>query len=494
MKKTFKFFAAALAIVAAASCAKEISNDNIQNETPAEETVHMTFSASFDSEGETKTVLAENNFVHWTDEDAISLFYTDGEWWYLNDGVFSIDPSSNDVNPTFAVFSGDTKPSKKYYAVSPASGWSVSSSTNFQYSGLSTQNAVKDSFDPSKHLAMSVSTSGDVFKFQNACALLKVRIVGEGVYSIKVEGEVGEATIGEPVKFRPGSLDVNQVVDMYNSNPSITLTTANSTPLENGATYYIVVPHVTVKNFKVSICDVRGDVLVTKSKTTDFVIERNKIYDLGTFERPKYMVGDYYYADGTNGREYKSNVVGVIFYVGDPTEDDATLKRDYPSCTNGLVVGLSEKKGQLCSSSVQWNVQDGYMNVIGVDASGRTRIEPQASLMTGYNNTEVMRINAPDSPSLDYCESFTRSANGSVWYIPTIAEFDEMYKNLSVLNAALSEIEADKLIPADRAPYWTTSEEYKYGGYVARYNLENGTLTDVQKHYSTNYIRPIFAF
>ena len=48
MKKTFKFFAAALAIVAAASCAKEISNDNIQNETPAEETVHMTFSASFD--------------------------------------------------------------------------------------------------------------------------------------------------------------------------------------------------------------------------------------------------------------------------------------------------------------------------------------------------------------------------------------------------------------------------------------------------------------
>ena len=105
-----------------------------------------------------------------------------------------------------------------------------------------------------------------------------------------------------------------------------------------------------------------------------------------------------------------------------------------------------------------------------------------------------MRINAPDSPSLDYCESFSRSANGSVWYIPTIAEFDEMYKNLSVLNAALSRIEADKLIPAERASYWTTSEEYKYGGYVARYNLETGTLADSQKSWSTNYIRPIFAF
>lgn len=284
MKKTFKFFAAALAIVAAASCAKEISNDNIQNENPAEETVHMTISASFDSEGETKTVLAENNFVHWTDEDAIKLFYTDGEWWFLNDEVFAIDPNSNDEDPTFAVFSGETKPSKKYYAVSPASGWSVPSNSYFQFDGLYSQNAVKDSFDPNAHVAISVSTSGDVFKFQNACALLKVKIVGEGVYSIKVEGEVGEATIGEPVKFRPGSLDVNQVVDMYNSNPAITLTTANSTPLENGATYYIVVPHVTVNNFKVSLCDANGNILDSKSKKSDFKIERNKIYDLGTFD------------------------------------------------------------------------------------------------------------------------------------------------------------------------------------------------------------------
>ena len=289
MKKTFKFFAAALAIVAAASCAKEISNDNIQNENPAEETVHMTFSASFDSEGETKTVLAENNLVHWTDEDAIRLFYSaDGYDWDLNNGVFSIDPASNDVDPTFAVFSGDTKPSKKYYAVSPSSGWTAPSRMYFQFEGLHYQNAVENSFDSKKHLAMSVSASGDVFKFQNVCALLKVKVIGDGAYSFKVEGQSDGYGIGQAVRFRPGNLEVYKL--NYGGDSAITLSNANSTPLENGASYYIVVPHVTVNNFKVSLCDANGNALVTKSKASDFKIERNKIYDLGTFERPKESV------------------------------------------------------------------------------------------------------------------------------------------------------------------------------------------------------------
>ncbi len=497
MKKTFKFFAAALAIVAAASCAKEISNDNIQNENPAEETVHMTFSASFDSEGETKTVLAENNFVHWTDEDAIRIFYKDkyGDW-NVNDEMFSIEQQSNDANPTFAIFSGNTKPSTSYYAASPYAGWTTPSGTAFQFDGLATQNAVKGGFDPSKHIAMSVTTSGDVFEFQNACALLKVTVGSDNVYSVKVEGQYDEVGIGKPIRFTPSSINISRMYDSYSYPSDITLKNANSSALENGATYYIVVPHVTVKNFKVSLCDANGKTLVSKSKASDFKIERNKIYDLGTFEKPAYQlkVGDYYYSDGTTGVDYNSNVIGVVFYVGDPTTDDATLKKDYPSCTNGLVLGLSEKKMQLSFSS-QWVVPEGYMNVQGCHYGGGVkRLEPQALLMTGYNNTEVMRINRADSPSLEYCKEFPKVSNGSIWYIPTIAEFDEMYKNLEVLNASLSEAGATKLIPSDGASYWTTSEEDNYPDYVANYNMNNGTIYEARKGYQTNYIRPIFAF
>lgn len=439
MKKTFKFFAAALAIVAAASCAKEVNVDTPVDE-PSTETVHMTISASFDVEGDTKTVLAENNLVHWTDEDAISLFYIDGEWWYLNDGVFSIDPSSNDVNPTFAVFSGDTKPSKKYYAVSPASGWSVSSSTNFQYSGLSTQNAVKDSFDPSKHLAMSVSTSGDVFKFQNACALLKVKIVGEGVYSIKVEGEVGDATIGEPVKFRPGSLDVNQVVDMYNSNPAITLTTANSTPLENGSTYYIVVPHVTVKNFKVSICDANGNVISSKSKKSDFKIERNKVYDLGTLAY-QLKVGDYYYSDGKTGVAYKSNAVGVVFYVGKPQDVDPTIPREF---TKGLVVGLKEYSNLYFGTEGDGNtksLQPDYYNVntyASSKALASSVLDAASKNIISISNAYEMSIRhnqGTGGSELYSSYNFGTNTYGTGWLIPSAREYSLMYENIDALNS-----------------------------------------------------------
>ena len=72
MKKSFKFFAAALAIVAAASCAKEISNDDIQ--APEQELVHKVFTASLnvDPDTETKTTLHEDGVtVHWAEDDVI---------------------------------------------------------------------------------------------------------------------------------------------------------------------------------------------------------------------------------------------------------------------------------------------------------------------------------------------------------------------------------------------------------------------------------------
>ena len=291
MKKTFKFFAAALAIVAAASCAKEISNDNIQNENPAEETVHMTFSASFDSEGETKTVLAENNFVHWTDEDAIGVYAVNDEYTQLY-APFVIDATSNDQDPTFAVFEGDIpySSSNSYYAVLPSLGW-AGSQIKF-IDGLASQKAVKDSFDPAKHVVVSEKAKGgtyDHFVFHNVCALLKVTLAIDNIYSIKVTGTHGSADygIGDPFGFYASDLSAKTYSFSYWSVGGfndITLANADSTPLENGATYYIVVPHVTVKGFNVSLCNAEGKVIAQKSKASDFKIERNKIYNLGTFD------------------------------------------------------------------------------------------------------------------------------------------------------------------------------------------------------------------
>lgn len=296
MKKTFKFFAAALAIVAAASCAKEISNDNIPVEDA--EKIQVTVTASYDVEGDTKAILAADKKVHWSDDDAIVIYRYNSSSVFQSCSTLNIDPSSNDNDPTFAVFTGELtyKKGHYYYAAYPGEGWSD------QYMrfdlGLAKQNAVKGSFDPKKYLALAdgvKNDSYDHFVFHNACALLKVTVGSDNVYSVKVEGkyvpnEYSEYGIGQQIRFSAGSLSVTSMQESYKAANDITLSNENGSSLENGTAYYIVVPHVTVKNFKVSLCDANGNALVTKSKASDFNIERNKIYDLGTFELPKESV------------------------------------------------------------------------------------------------------------------------------------------------------------------------------------------------------------
>lgn len=294
MKKTFKFFAAALAIVAAASCAKEQVSDS-QNQVNEKNSV--TLSATFDVD--TKATLADKNFVHWTDTDQIGV-QVFGKWeWDHLDAPFVIDPSSNDEDPTFASFTGELSYNdvNGYYAVLPATGWDQN---RMMFDGFGSQTAVKGSFDPNKHLAISERASGANYThyvFHNVCALLKVTVGVENVYSIKVEGshydKYGDKyTVGAKPYFLEQYLSVSGNYNpgyWYPGTNAIELSNKGAA-LETGATYYIVVPHVTVMGFKVSLCDANGNTLVTKSKTSDFKIERNKIYDLGTFELPKESV------------------------------------------------------------------------------------------------------------------------------------------------------------------------------------------------------------
>ena len=475
MKKTIKFFAAALAIVAAASCAKEINVD-----TPADdsaEKVQMTFTASYDAEGETKTVLAENNFIHWTDNDAIRIFSKDvyGDW-NMNDEVFVIDPSSNDADPTFADFSGNIVPSTSYYAASPADGWSVYNGATkyFQFEGLANQIAVKGSFDSSKHIALSVSLKNNHFYFQNACALLKVKI-GKSlsdVYSIqvtgsKVETPFGEGALGGMLQFRVGDLYPTKT----NMSPnSITLKNSNANePLEKDVVYYIVVPVCDVENFTVTLFNEKGQALSTKSKSSKFEIKRNKIYDLGTFNY-QLQVGDYYYSDGTTGVEYKSNAVGVVFYVGDPHEVDSTLPSQF---TKGLVVGLKEYSNLNFGTNGVGSTMSLQPDCYGVNTYASNKYGAN-SVLDGVSKNIIGISNAYDMTlkhrkgeggSKLYSSYGFGSVSGSGWLIPSAKEYSLMYKHITLLNS--KEGFTDLQV-------WTTSDkstnDSTYGEYVIGYH------------------------
>lgn len=59
---------------------------------------------------------------------------------------------------------------------------------------------------------------------------------------------------------------------------------------------------------------------------------------------PAPNIGDYFYSDGTWSAEIdeSKSIIGVVFWTGDPTAEDAKLRADHPECTHGLVIGLDE--------------------------------------------------------------------------------------------------------------------------------------------------------
>ena len=504
MKKTFKFFAAALAIVAAASCSKELANDNT-DQGLEQELVHKVFSASLNVDDETKTTLHTDGVtVHWTEGDKIKVIPADT--YKGNDfNVVSIDG-------TFADFEGETVDANSYRAVYPASAyhsnWSTSSTFTFSNGSdaLKNQYAVENNFsiaaafNSSSNFAVSTTSKDEHLYFQNINAYLKVSLEMDNAATIevstdKVEGTAGLSTmydLGGTLNYRVSTGEV-----YMSSNHSIVFKSEDGSNLKSGVNYYIAIPAVKMTGLTLVVKDSNGGTLVSFKKAAEFIPVANTIYNLGTLSAPKLSVGDYYYSDGSTSAKLDNTktVVGVVFYVGDPTEHDTTLKKDYPLCKNGLVLGLKEQKIQLATSS-KWAIPDGYMDVVGCSYSGGKvhRLDPAASLMTGYNNTEVMCISQGETPSYGYLKEFPQVPNASSWYIPTIAEFDQMYNNLTVINNSLSAANAMTLIAASGTSYWTVCEEKGYNNYVAVYYFATGTLYESLKGYQTSIVRPIFAF
>lgn len=77
-------------------------------------------------------------------------------------------------------------------------------------------------------------------------------------------------------------------------------------------------------------------------------------------------IGDFYYDDGTWSSELDGSkeVIGIVFYAGDPTAEDPALKADFPECTNGLVVSLAADDGITSWQSeyqTYWDEQEGFV-------------------------------------------------------------------------------------------------------------------------------------
>ncbi len=516
MKKTFKFFAAALAIVAAASCAKEISNDDIQ--APEQELVHKVFTASFDTD--TKTTLADDGLsVHWTEGDAIKLYPQGG-----SPSDFMISSFDKD----FASFEGNTSSADSYGAIYPSSAY-LAQLNSFYYShygyyvlasnesksALASQFAVENNFsivedfNSSSNFAISHGTQDDHLYFSNINAHLKIRLAMDNAASIEVSADkvmcapdesgsgqsrVSDAKLGGPIVYYcKGKVKIGVYPGM---GDDITFKKQDGTNLLPNVDYYIAIPAVKMDGLKLVVKDANGKVLQSLTKST-FTPSSNTIYNLGTIEPAPVVaaeVGDYFYSDGTysTGLDENKTVVGVVFYIGDPTSDDITLREKYPNCVNGLVVGLTQANAQVGTLKITWD-SDGYMTTTGAkyqfvmgQGGSVQRLEP-GYLMTGYNNTEAIRAVDAASSLITICDGMPSVNSVSTWFIPTIAEFDAINASRGVVNASISAVGGSVLSGA----YVTSTQED--ATYIATYNVDNKELKDITKH-NSGEIRPIFAF
>lgn len=244
-------------------------------------------------------------------------------------------------------------------------------------------------------------------------------------------------------------------------------------------------------------------------------------------------IGDVFYSDGTwsTKLDKSKEAVGVIFWLGDPTAQDAALKRDYPECTHGLVIAA---KPNMEPFAWQIGLDDSSMSV-GDWVEANTEYESVLSMygsdtrrnmIAGYNNTKALEAyNNSEygqiSPVMAYARVVAfRNENPvpegtSGWYLPSVkelalvlneeidgdvldyndVEMDKRMKNAPVIDAALKLIpEAQTLSRANWSfDYWTSNEWVSNQAYMV--SSDSGTAMCTAKTNTSNQvIRCVLAF
>lgn len=156
-------------------------------------------------------------------------------------------------------------------------------------------------------------------------------------------------------------------------------------------------------------------------------------------------VGYYYYADGTWSSEYTAGepaCIGIVFWVGDATKKDKTLKKDHPGCTHGLVVALNDVKDGTAAWQDQYSLVQSWLDIHQsreyLSVASDTYSGAPLHNIQGYNNTKAIEeFNAADANSgnlvqavakaAEYRNATPTPANSSKWYLPSAKELSLLY-------------------------------------------------------------------
>lgn len=242
MKKIYSFMVAAVALFAAASCNKQLPQENLP--TVGETVV---YTASTDGAG-TKAVLNETTKKsEWVENDAITVHDGEKDWTFTTAKAganvdFSNSEGFGAYRPVLAVYPAGT------YAVD------VKDKTVNAYSPKY-QPARKGTYNEGAALAVAYSVN-DQFAFKNAHALIKFTIKGTNIKAVEFYGNNSEAITGNMLVSLNEDNTIKSVVGqdtIFEEGKSEQWTgkgtwmkiysedEANGWCFEDGATYYAAV-------------------------------------------------------------------------------------------------------------------------------------------------------------------------------------------------------------------------------------------------------------
>ena len=284
MRKIYSFMVAAVALFAAASCAKELPQENL----PAGETV--VYSASFD-QAETKAVLNETKLQsEWVAGDAITVLDGAKAW------NFTTTQAGTDADFANSEGFGEYRP---VLAVYPKGAWTANLAEKTVNAYISTwQQAQKGTYHADAALAVAYSENNE-FSFKNAHALLKFQVNADNVTHLVFHGNNEEAFTGNMLVTLGDDNTIASVVAQdteftEGDNKRIGKGTwvecyawqsDDEKYFEKGATYYIAVaPQVFENGVSVKIRINEGAETLVKTTTKKVEVKRNTIVDLGVIE------------------------------------------------------------------------------------------------------------------------------------------------------------------------------------------------------------------
>lgn len=298
-----KHFFRVLPLAALALMMGACGNDEMENgmkDHVAGEFVPMTFTASMDTDADTRTSLVDGKAVHWNGGDNIVVIPSDLEEPVLDLAEYKFS-STLEVGQTAATtsFTGKAPEAETYIAFYPFERM-------LEYEGYNTikfnlpneQKAVPGGFESGINLAWARTESGSTtLQFKNLCTLVKFRIESDeiaDIESVTLKDKEGTAISGE----------MEGAVQSYNSrfyfqfysdvaSPSVTL----KGPFETAKDYYFVVYPLGLKygfTLTFNMKDAPSPILTSTGLSKDLV--PGTILDLGTVK-----------VETTTGTEYITN-------------------------------------------------------------------------------------------------------------------------------------------------------------------------------------------